>query len=359
MRNRSSGIDAVRAVLALWVLVFAHLIPWAAFTQGPDSVPGVLTATAQALIQLFQPAGELHPAVLAFIVLSGYCIHRNGLRHPSDGVSRYAIKRLFRIGPVYVVALVFGIVAYEWAREIRAEQAMALSGTSAISPYCVAAKLFLLPALVPSFGSCANLGNAPLGTVMVEAVLYGIYALAFQFLIWRGRSAVLVWICALSWLSGPLLSYVRPEWSGWWQNSSVWGFLPYWWIGALFADRSRAPTIPLLPLVLTWIAATAILLATISPLVAELRKFALALFIAATVTRLDTSDIRDGVLAALGRAGYSLYAFHAPLTYVLLIAGLSWWSVIAANIALALLVYAILEKPVTRFGARLAASAPA
>src|SRR5439155_20564009 len=35
-RDRSDGIDVLRALFALWV-VLAHLIPWSATAQGPDA----------------------------------------------------------------------------------------------------------------------------------------------------------------------------------------------------------------------------------------------------------------------------------------------------------------------------------
>jgi len=73
---RSPGIDVARGLLALWVLC-AHLFAWSsALNQGN----GVLTAIFEWLGRLFQSNGETHPAVLGFIVLSGYCIHRTGFR---------------------------------------------------------------------------------------------------------------------------------------------------------------------------------------------------------------------------------------------------------------------------------------
>lgn len=83
-RERSNGIDVLRAALALWVVV-AHLTAWALLAQGADSVPMPLAVGMAFLQKLFQAHGELHPAVVGFIVLSGYCIHRAGLRTPVPG----------------------------------------------------------------------------------------------------------------------------------------------------------------------------------------------------------------------------------------------------------------------------------
>ena len=73
---RSPSIDAVRGLLAFWVLC-AHLFAWSSVLNQSS---GVLTAMFEWLGRLFQSNGEKHPAVLGFIVLSGYCIHRTGFR---------------------------------------------------------------------------------------------------------------------------------------------------------------------------------------------------------------------------------------------------------------------------------------
>ena len=100
-RDRSDGIDVLRAIFALWV-VLAHLVPWSVLAHGPDAVPHWIAELADLIQRVFQPIGELHPAVVAFIVLSGYCIHRAGLRAPGTGeIAGYAIRRFFRIMPLY------------------------------------------------------------------------------------------------------------------------------------------------------------------------------------------------------------------------------------------------------------------
>jgi peptidoglycan/LPS O-acetylase OafA/YrhL len=66
--RRSDGIDSLRAALALWVL-FSHLATW-----GPLSETGSWGALERLEgygVDAFQGRGETHPAVVAFIVLSG------------------------------------------------------------------------------------------------------------------------------------------------------------------------------------------------------------------------------------------------------------------------------------------------
>jgi peptidoglycan/LPS O-acetylase OafA/YrhL len=76
----------LRALFALWVVI-GHLIPWARRLQGVEAVPAWLYYFTDTIVdRLTQSSNELNPAVLCFIVLSGYCIHRNGLRKPGDSI---------------------------------------------------------------------------------------------------------------------------------------------------------------------------------------------------------------------------------------------------------------------------------
>ena len=55
-------------------------------------------------------------------------------------------------------------------------------------------------------------------------------------------------------------------------------------------------------------------------------------------------------LAPLGRAGYGLYAIHAPLTYTLIVYGVAWWIVLVANVLAGLLVHSAIERPLADIG---------
>ena len=172
--RRADAIDALRGVMALWVL-FAHLVPWAAIAQGPDSAPWLLRAAFHYLERLFQPAYETHPAVLGFIVLSGYCIHRNGLRPHSPALRAFAIRRVFRIYPVYAVAIAVGLAGYSIAQLVSADKARWLSATEFLASGDVLVKAAGLQAFTPSLFRAAFQGNAPLQTVAVELWLYALY----------------------------------------------------------------------------------------------------------------------------------------------------------------------------------------
>ena len=357
-RDRSDGIDVLRGLFALWV-VLAHLVPWSALAQGPEAVPQWLQAAMRLLIAVFQPSGELHPAVLGFIVLSGYCIHRAGLRAPAAGaLGGYAIRRFFRIAPLYYLAIGAGIAGFVIASWRTPELAAALSGTSAIDSGCVAAKALAVSAVVPEVYQCGFLGNAPLATVLVEIVLYILYGAAFAALVWRGRER-LVWLgCGgLFLLSLPLVAR-SPGLYGWWQNGSVFGFLPYWWLGVALVSPAFAGacTSRIRAIAVVWAVLTVLLMLgpALMPVVAELRKLVFALGIGVLIRAMDNFRLRGfHPLAAVGRAGYGLYAIHAPLTYSLAIYGAPWWLTLCANIAAGLLLHYTIERPLIAVGRRL------
>lgn len=89
--------------------------------------------------------------------------------------------------------------------------------------------------------------------------------------------------------------------------------------------------------------------------VVEAKKIAFAILIAALIGALDDGRFSVGRIAAwLGSAGYSLYAFHAPLAYGLLIAGWPRWLVIPTAIAAGVAVYLAFERPLTDVGRQVA-----
>lgn len=350
-RHYSAGINAARALLALWVM-FAHLIPWSVVTQGESTIPKPLLWLQYLAARLFQPNGELNPAVLAFVVMSGYCIHRAGFRQQGD-VTNYFARRSFRILPIYFAASICGILAFLVAFQINSKFASQLSGTSEVSASCFAAKLSGLAALVPYFHPCSFVGNAPLTSAMVEIWLYIIYAGVFVLLIWRGFERA-IWILCVVLFAASLVVASRssdfPIFYNWWQNSSVLSFMPFWWIGTLFLYPAVAIRARILAIWSSaiWLALTVL---PVNPVNGEIRKLAFAVLFGAILVGLET--LRFPAIRYLGTFGnlsYSLFAFHAPLTYVLLIAGVPWWLVVAINLIAAWIAYVVIERTGIQFG---------
>ena len=353
--GRSRGIDSLRALFALSVL-FVHAVPWATFVQGGAAVPAAATASFRFLVDQFQSSGETNPAVVGFIVLSGYCIHRNGFRRARADVAGYARRRAFRIVPVYVLGVAIGVAGFAASREIGgADAALQVSSTYEITLTLVIAKLSAIAAIVPPLYEPVFQGNGPLETVMVEMWLYLLYPVLLLLVVRRVGELPLWCLLGTVWSLCVLLVAAQPSLFGWWQNASVLGYLAYWWLGAKMIDPNVSRRIgrwwP--HLFVIWITTSAALHygAQGNILFVEARKLVFATLVGLAIARLDGFDHKILVLpAAVGRAGYSLYALHAPVVYTLLVAGIPWLIAIAITVALGVLTYLAYERPLMRLG---------
>jgi peptidoglycan/LPS O-acetylase OafA/YrhL len=344
---RSDGIDVLRCVFAVYVLVFSHLVFWAPIVQGPDTVPSWLASIANFSIWLFQHQGELNPAVLGFIVLSGYCILRAGSLHPA-AVPKFLQRRAFRILPIFIVANIVGVIALILAKSTFPDY-VGLFGMPLLSPWCVAAKLSTVAALLPIAHPCSYIGNAPLLTVMVEIDLYLFCALS----VFISRKALIAW-CIAAVAIGVAVAISPSEWLyNWWQNSSFWAFLPIWWIGAAATSKSGSNWIKraTLPIAIAWLCMTT-LENFVDPthLTAELRKYATALLFARLILSSETWSLRFRPAVLVGRAGYSIYALHAPLAILMLCAGFKWWQTAASLVVIGIASFFAVERPGIEFG---------
>ena len=333
--SRADCLDLLRFGLAFWVLL-AHLSGWAA-------VPDALALLMRASRAVFQPAFETHPAVVAFIVLSGYCVHRSGLRRGGVAIRQYAIRRVFRIAPVFVVATFVGAAA-----------GLLLLGDKTISLAGLFLKLAGISAFLPPLNRITYQGNAPLHTVMVEMWLYAIYPLMILALAsgWRQSS---IWKFLFGvWIVGILVSRTNGAWTNWWHNGSVFGFVLYWWIGAWFV-RGRIEGRRLAQLAGAWLALTLLLMSGVTNelVVVEVRKLIFAGLVGAAIVLMDRETRLP--VGRLGRAGYSLYAFHAPVLMGLIFLGVPWWGVLAGALSAGFVAYVLVEAPLTAVGKRVAA----
>jgi peptidoglycan/LPS O-acetylase OafA/YrhL len=349
--GRSEGIDLMRGVCALAVLLFAHIIFWSDVVH--QDVPPNLLSVGRALIFIFQKHGELNPFVLAFVVLSGYCIHRNGLRSRA-GIRQFLIRRFFRIVPVFFLATILGIYLFGVSINVDARLAIILTGTSEIKGECLAAKLLLIPALLPVAHPCDFLGNAPSLTVMAELVLYIFYALLF----WKTSHYWLQSVLIISLIVGIIVSANNikyPILYNWWQNSSALAFLPYWWAGAaaIVPDYRKLIKKNSIRIFCAWLIFSFIANIADSAIAAELRKIVFAILIAGLIIRLEETSIPVNPLSMLGRVGYSLYAIHAPLCVMFLLWGLGWWQTLFVTVVCGIGCYLMFERPFDKFGRKI------
>jgi hypothetical protein len=260
--------------------------------------------------------------------------------------------------PSFLLGTVLGVSLFWISSGLDPASAKALTGTSDIQPLCVAFKVTALAALLPIAHPCDFLGNAPLLTVMAVIGLYVVYGLVVSL----NNEALIYSISIVSAAAGLFIAALNlryPLLYNWWQNSSLFAFLPYWWIGAaMAAPPARKMLARWLPtLVLARVSLTVFSHLEQTAIAAELRKVTLAALVALLIVALEEAPIPSNPLSYIGKAGYSIYALHAPLCVLLLILGVSWWGVVSSAVAVGLLCYFAFERPLDRVGRRLAPAA--
>ena len=313
-----------------------------------------------------QGGGGVHPAVLSFIVLSGYCIHRNGFRAGSFDIKKYFTRRFFRIYPLYLLATLLGGVCYLWSSSIDAAMTQKLTATAELSLFAGISRVLCLSAFIPSLHTVTFQGNAPLHTVMVEIWLYVAYPFIAYWTMRKNKESLFWKLLIITWVLGSCASQFTQQ-MGWWNNGSFFSFLLFWWIGAKFVDASFFERVHRYRYLLlaSWMVCTLFLvqdlvkISALKFLSSEMRKVLFAFSIGWAFVLLDRSAARVWVLLAwIGKPGYSLYAVHGPVTILMLIQGFPWWQAAAAACLVALIFYWAFESRLTRLGKTLSTIRP-
>lgn len=234
--KRYHSLDIVRGLAALSVL-FSH---WGGWTVGfaDGTSKQIIIVLQQAFQFLFWGGGGIHPGVILFIVLSGFCIHFPQALAPNK-MSRpafwwiFALRRSVRIFPVFWVGLLLGVTSIwlmgpEYESKIGytegGGQIISLNLIFSIMGVSEVARLFGATALYP--------GNGPLSTVAVEMILYASYPL-FMFVHRRYGLPAL--------MGFGLLVYSTIVWARWlgvepsYLHGTWFEFVIYWIIGAVSA----------------------------------------------------------------------------------------------------------------------------
>ena len=375
-RKRYLSLDIVRGVAAFSVFA-THWTGWTETVASSASTADAwIDRTRDLLLGIFWSGGGIHPGVVVFIVLSGFCIHMPVAMRPeiarADGfLSRYAVRRFFRVVPLYWFATLFGIAAVLIANgTVPFFQDRVALWTSVVTFAGLAgiAKLFF-PAV--EFHS----GNSPLSTVAGEIVLYGIYPI----LLWISRRSL---VLVAGFAAFAYAAYAALVWSGYPSGAIESTFLPfllYWVMGAATVEvfaRYRSNAHLKISVVLTVLTLALYLAFSYfahfrgahfinTPLLAA-HAAALLHSMMTAESQLRRSGILARVLGALGRRSYSLYAIHTPVialaTAAFLVSDARSLigfriAVVVAVAAVTEVVYRLVEAPSHRLAARLASSA--
>ncbi|MFI4984140.1 MAG: acyltransferase family protein [Rickettsiales bacterium] len=334
----------LRFILASLV-AFLHLTLWYS-TAGIDINP-VYQDFMSAFNIFFRTGGETSPAVLWFIVLSGYCIHRS-----FDGnLSHYIKHRAYRIIPLFVLGTVLGALALII---FATPEIIAFLETELITPLSLFYKLVGAQAFFPGLFEATYQGNAPLETVAVEIWLYAFYPIGLVLLKRLGAARFLAVLVVMT-LLGSLAVIYDPSLRPWWNNGSFLGFLTYWWIGMYFHNEKFCSKIKQLryQLIIAYLFLTCFILVwPYNSLGIELRKLALALIGGLVIVRLDfASSYRRG-LAELTQSSYSLYALHTPVIVACVYYNVKAELAFLLSILVAYLSYRFVERPLYYYAKR-------
>ena len=315
-------LDVIRGLAALSVLI-SHWGGWTHKFQNEITVD--IVRLLQLPIKIIWQAGGIHPGVIVFIVLSGFCIHLPCAKNPTLSElpgfwSVYAKRRIIRIYPVYWVALIVGLIT-----------ALTISTTTY---YLGGILLSLTPSLLGiseiarhfEVFNYIHLGNEPLSTVAVEILLYACYP-AFIFLLRREKLKQLFFIAVTFYGLIVCLRFLGI--SPYKLHGTFFEFYFYWIWGAFCAEMTFQKNIRQST---RRIASATILLGFIYLFLVSFFKIkgihvATTLLLSLTTGLMIASMIRVeerkptlirklfSPLAKCGERGYSLYVMHTPIIF--------------------------------------------
>ncbi|MDI1337487.1 MAG: acyltransferase [Lacunisphaera sp.] len=229
------SLDALRGGCAI-VVFLSHWHLWCAFAPvgaGQNFIHAFLQNCHEWLIFTTWPTGGHHPAVLAFFVLSGFCIHYPAEWRLAHGnrtlpAGDYYRRRFLRIMPVYWVASLLGLllVGLEWWWP---------TGNALLQFHAQAP----LPHIVVRFLAIAGfypeeifVGNYILNTIAAEIVMYAAYPFFHRLAMdgrWRALGLGFVLMHAFA------IGLLRLGFSPYWAFNSLFMLGLFWFAGALAA----------------------------------------------------------------------------------------------------------------------------
>ena len=153
-------VEGLRGVAALYVFLY-HIWQY-------GTAPAAALSVLRGATWLFQYG---HFAVVAFIVISGYCLGLPLANRPNAPFSRggFALRRARRLGPAYVLALIVSIALVYVTAAVRGHHIPA-----AHMAIGALAHLALVHNLVPALTEYIN---GPMWSIALEVQIYAVFAL--------------------------------------------------------------------------------------------------------------------------------------------------------------------------------------
>lgn len=322
---RFEALDGLRLVCALWVMLSHFGPPPIHFTFG------MFAGHALTIESMFKSVFCGTAAVVAFFIISGFCIHLPYVSGKTLAVKNFYVARLVRIGAPMIVAV-------------------------------TAAKVL------------------PNGTYELDAVLWSLYSeilyyFGYPVILRVARKGGLPHLTAIAFLMALVVNLIPDDTHGYfWSNGIILTTLrglPIWLLGCIiaqfYASSSRSPTSlrilglagvrQTLRVFIVLANAIALILHFLTPLHYKWSMLPFAILCALwIVAELEASASRTIFtrVAPLGRASYSLYLTHKlaiPVVAVMYssLAGAQYWiALLCIAIILTNLMYFMVETPAHR-----------
>ena len=323
-QERLIFIDALRGIAALTVLFYhARMLFWIGITESFQTF-GITADPSAILGYLTLPFKFGSLGVQLFFVMSGYCIHRNHSKHLANDPTfnanwkNYSIRRLFRIYPTYIAALLatalFDLVVLPYLGvQGFYEGTIVDLGDNSLRTFFMNL-LGLQNIFSPTYGT-----NGALWTLSIEIHFY----IAYPILFLVGKKYGATKMLGVSFLATCLYLCMNP----FFENSmllKILLFTKYWFIwclGAYIADLEYGRAKPFI--VQNY---QLLLMCILCPVVfyfsKEVGEIAFSvlffLFIYKKISDPSTASRGASILAKIGVFSYSLYVIHLPLLCVLL-----------------------------------------
>ena len=225
------SIDILRGISAVGVVLFHSRVDlWVGFRE-IQANPQHFTSIDRCFAWLSAPISQLGYLVMLFFVISGFCIHlpyAGSLEAPSWRI--YAIRRIFRIVPPYLVALILSLyvidVSDDWRRVSSEQGSLVLWSAVFMQNYIAGGQL---------------ISNPSLWSIPVEVELYFVYVL-----IAVASRRFSVTATSVFFLTGLCSAVAAGLYALGWIIFAV-NFLKFWviwWSGAWLAEKWRAGSLP-------------------------------------------------------------------------------------------------------------------
>lgn len=340
--GRSTGIVFLRGIICIYIIL-CHIAGWYKFSYG---VGMTLKKIVGIVEKITQPLSETNPGVIFFIVLSGYCIHRNLPLKKSSTVN-FIVKRICRLVPVFLAGTILGYLL--WRGGTNRELVELLSSTE---EYQISFKNLILRitginAIIPFCYTSTYFGNAALCTVIVDLYLCLLYPILVKVDSLLSKLVfVLIWMAVFVFSS--FHEFV------WWNNISIVSFLPFFYLGAIenhdeIVDDKRLNFVIFIVYVSTSFLFNKGIFAPVLRMISEIRKLLLAFLFAKLIKWTDKKRHLDDVeitfgLYDIGKISYSLYAIHGPLIIFLMQLKTDILSIVFILLFSAYIVYLLVEN---------------